>query len=90
MNILSTKTLLAFFDCEATGLYSDSEDVTQLAAKSVGLEDGNFTVCKETNELPDDTPNHHHNRILQSNNAAIASGGATILIASFASVKLGF
>ena len=87
MNILSTKTLLAFFDCEATGLYSDSEDVTQLAAKS---EDGNFTVCKETNELPDDTPNHHHNRILQSNNPAIASGGATILIASFASVKLGF
>jgi len=39
---LSDKTLLCFFDLESTGLYSDREDCTQLAAKLVTLQDGKF------------------------------------------------
>ena len=39
---LSTKTLLCFFDLESTGLYSDREDCTQLAAKMVTLQNGKF------------------------------------------------
>jgi DNA polymerase III epsilon subunit-like protein len=46
MNIISAKTLLCFFDLEATGLYSDRDDTTQLAAKNVILEDGEFVVCE--------------------------------------------